>query len=97
MSNLLTVNYEVFEDTNFVTGDSPVTLNLNAVLGRDASDITVFNDGAGTFTMSMSSDGTTFGGAHTIQQAESFEISEARLHSVRINWVSNSAYRVVYI
>ncbi len=89
-------NFEVFEDTSFVTGDSPVTLDFRAVLGRQAESVSVINDGTGDFTVAISEDGQTFGGDHTMKKGEHLVLTGRSVDSIRITWVANSAYRVVY-
>lgn len=89
-------NLEVFEDVSFVTGDSPVTHNLNAVLGRNAQDVSITNDGPGDMLVATSTDGTVFGGDATRKASETLVLERRNIHSVRITWVSNSSYRVVY-
>lgn len=85
---------EYFEDTSFVTGDSPVTLDFNTALGRNATTVLVINDGPGNFTYQLSVDGSTFGDAITMKSGEFKEYSDISCDSLRITWVSNSAYRV---
>ena len=91
---LLDGTYAYAEDTSFVTGDSPVTIDLNGTLGKNASNVTVINDGAGNFTVALSADGVTFGTAMTVKYPERLEITGTSVDSVKITWVSNSAYRV---
>lgn len=89
---------EYFEDTNFLTGDSPVTLDFNAALGRNATSVTVWNDGFGDFTYAISNDGVSFGDEIRITRADgSHVITGISIDSLRITWVSNSAYRVTAI
>lgn len=85
---------EYFEDTSFVTGDSPVTLDLNTALGRNATTLLIINDGAGNFTYQLSTDGSVFGDAITMKSGEFKQYEGLSIDSVRITWVSNSAYRV---
>lgn len=88
---------EFFEDTSFVTGDSPVTLDLNAALGRNATTVQVINDGTGNFTVAFSVDGVTFGDAITMKYPEKMVLKDVSVDSVKITWVANSAYRVIAI
>jgi hypothetical protein len=88
---------EFFEDTNFVSGDSPVTLDLNAALGRNANTTEVINDGAGNFTVAYSTDGVTFGDAITMKYPERLILDNVSVDSIRITWVADSAYRVIFI
>lgn len=88
---------EYFEDTNFVTGESPAILDFNNALGRNATQGTLVNDGPGDFTVSFSVDGTNFGDEITVEINESIHFKKISVDSIRITWVANSAYRVVVI
>ena len=88
---------EYFEDTSFVVGDSPVTLDLRAALGRNATSVTVLCDGAGNFTVAFSVDGIAYGDAILIKNSESLSFSDMSVATVRIAWVSDSSYRVIAI
>jgi len=87
-------NPETFEDTSFLTGDSPVTLDLNTALGRNATQFSIQNDGSGDFTVSLSTNGATFGDEKTVKDGEVYEGDNISVDSIRITWVANSAYRV---
>ncbi len=88
---------EYFEDTSFVTGDSPVTLDLRAALGRLATSVTVICDGNGSFTVAFSVDGITFGDAILMKTTESLSFSDMSVSAVRITWIADSSYRVIAI
>ena len=90
-------NPEYFEDTSFVTGDSPVTLDLNAALGRNATEGFIINDGAGNFTVAFSTNGTDFGDAITMKKNEKITFTKISVDSFKITWVADSAYRVSVI
>lgn len=85
---------EFFEDTSFVTGDSPVTLDINAALGRNATSTLILNDGPGDFTYAVSTDGIAFGDEITLKQREFKQYVDVSIDSIRITWVADSAYRV---
>ena len=88
---------KTFEDTSFVSGDSPATLDANTALGRDATEFTVLNDGAGDFTVSVFSDGAVFGDEHTVKNGETYSIDRIEVDSIRITHVSDSSYRVIVL
>ena len=88
---------EVFEDTSFVSGDSPVTLDCNTELGRNARQFSIQNDGLGDFTVSISNDGDVFGDEKTVKNGEVYAISDISVDSIRITHVADSAYRVTVI
>jgi len=85
---------EIFEDTDFVSGDSPVTLDVNAALGRNATDFEIINDGPGDFTVSLSNDGAAFGDEITVKSGELFGMTSISIDKIRITHVADSAYRV---
>jgi uncharacterized protein YdeI (BOF family) len=83
-----------YEDTSFVTGDSPVVLDVNTDLSRNGRDGYVANDGSGNFTVEISDDGSSYGGVHTIKEGEVLRIKGMDIDKIRISWVADSAYRV---
>ena len=88
---------QTFADTSFVSGDSPVTLDANTALGRNATEFTVINDGAGAFTVAISFDSSTFGDEHTVNNGEIYSIDKISVDSIRITHVADSAYRVIVL
>ena len=87
---------EVFENTNFVVGQSPVTLDFNVALGRNATRFSLINDGAGTFTVEISNDGNTFGDAYTLKAGETYpeEMSvNIDVDSIKLTHVSDASFR----
>ena len=83
-----------YEDTSFVTGDSPMVHDVNTDLSRNGRDGYIVNDGDGNFTFEISDDGDTYGGAHTIKEGETVELKGMDIDSIRVTWVSDSAYRI---
>lgn len=91
---------EVFEDTSFVLADSPVTLDVNAALGRNATEFELINDGPGTFTVALSNDGAVFGDEYTMKAGETYSerISEnLSVDSIRLTHVTDSAFRCLAV
>lgn len=82
------------EDTSFVTADSPAILDVNAAFGKNGRAFEVINDGVGSFTVSISNDGSTFGNEVTVKQQESYALENISVDKIRITWISNSAYRI---
>lgn len=85
---------ETWKDASFVTGDSPVTLDLNTALGRNATKFAVYCDGSGDIDVQLSTDGATFGDTHTMKSGEVWSIDNISVDSIKITWVSDSSYRV---
>jgi len=94
-SSPISGRFKTYEDVAFVVAESPVTLDVNADLGRNATDGFIINDGAGNFTVAISDDGATFGSAHTMKTGEVFSLTNIDVDSIKITWVADSAYRVV--
>ncbi len=89
---------ESFEDTSFVSGDSPVTLDIQANLGRNAIEGYIINDGDGDFTVAFSTDGTNFGDEITMKKNEVINFDNIEVDSIRITHSgTDSAYRVSVI
>ncbi len=88
---------KVYEDTSFVIGESPVTLDINNDLGRNAVDGFIINDGAGDFTVEISDDGSSYGDALTMKDGEVLSLTSLDIDKIKITWVANSAYRVFVI
>jgi len=87
----------VFEDVAFVVGESPVSLDVRAALGRNATQFSIINDGAGTFTVATSNDGVSFGGEKTVKNGEEYALNNYSLDTMRITHVTDSSYRAVMI
>ncbi|RMD52004.1 hypothetical protein D6827_00935 [Candidatus Parcubacteria bacterium] len=83
-----------FEDASFVSADSPVVLDFNTSLGRNAQSVLIINDGTGEFTFAWSSDGVNFSDEIRLKAHEYREYEDASIYSLRITWVADSAYRV---
>lgn len=86
-----------YEDTSFVTGDSPIVLDVNTDLGRNGVDGYIINDGAGDFTVEFSDDGASYGSIHTIKKGEVMDLKFLDVDSIRITWIADSAYRVLVV
>lgn len=84
----------IFEDTSFVVGDSPITLDVNAALERNATEFAIQDDGSGDFTVALSTDGSVFGSEKTVKSGETYAIDNISIDSIRITHVADSAYRV---
>jgi hypothetical protein len=82
------------EDASFLVGDSPATLNFFAAEGRNAIDGWVICDGAGDMSVQFSRDGVTFGDAWTMKEGEVVSLRSYDIHSIRVTYIADSAYRV---
>jgi hypothetical protein len=85
---------EYFEDTNFTAADSPATLDFNTALaGKNSTFGYIINDGPGDFYVSFSSDGIMFGDNIRLKKNEVLKWDNISVDSLRITWISDSAYR----
>lgn len=87
----------VYEDTSFVTGESPRVLDVNTDLGRNSVDGYIINDGTGNILVEFSDNGTNYGGQHTLQKGEVIDLKNLNIDSIRLIWVSNSSYRILVV
>lgn len=89
----------VAEDTNFVTGDSPVVLDIAGTLSSDSKQTGnrgyIRVDGAGDILVEISHDGTNYMSQFRLKNADSFDLTGISVSKIRLTWVSDSAYRVL--
>ncbi|MAF43722.1 MAG: hypothetical protein CMI54_06105 [Parcubacteria group bacterium] len=83
-----------YEDTSFVTGDSPATHDFNADAGRNAVDGYIICDGAGNIQVDVSRNGIAFGSKFTMKKGERVNLAHFNIDKIRVTWVSDSAYRI---
>ncbi len=86
-----------FEDSSFVSGDSPTTHDVHTALGRNAHDGYIVNDGAGDLQYQISNDGTNYGGLHTLKKDETAELTGLDISKIKITWVANCGYRIMVV
>lgn len=84
-----------YEDSDFVTGDSPIVFDVFTDLGRIGHKGYIVNDGPGEIKLENSSDGTVYGGQHTIKEGEVFVLDDLKIKKLRLTWVNDSAYRAL--
>ena len=93
--------YTFAQDTSFVTGDSPVTVDVKGALGYAGIDGWFTVDGAGDIQIEITDDGTTYGDPIIILGAtslggtvgESFKLTGLNIWKLRITWSADTAYR----
>ena len=86
-----------YEDTSFVTGESPRVLDVNTDLTRNGVDGYIVNDGAGNIKVEISNNGSSYGGQHTLKKGDIMDLRNLDIDSIRITWVANSAYRILVV
>jgi len=83
-----------FEDMSFVSGDNPVTHDVNAGMGRNGQDGYFSCDGPGSLAVLFSDDGTTYGGSHTLLKGDIMNLQGLDIDTIRVIWFADSAYRI---
>jgi len=97
-------SYKYTRDTSFVTGDSPVTIDMETALTKNAKIVNLFNDGAGDIDVQFSADGTTYGDTIRVLGstnsptgvAEAFSFENLSVSHVKLTWVADTSYRLFY-
>jgi len=90
-------NYFSTIDTSFVSGDSPVTFNINSTLLRNGIDGHIINDGLGNIQVNISEDGNTFLNDIILKKNEIFNLRALSIHSIKFTWIADSAYRLFVV
>ena len=93
-----------YEDTDFVVGDSPIILNIEADLGHKSSQGYFVNDGSsdnrsGDILMAYSEDGITFTDdfiMHYWGEKINFTPGDT-ISKIRLTHVEDSSYRALFI
>ena len=86
------VVYASFNDTSFVTGDSPVTHNIHTVLSRNANDGFIDNYGSGDMQYSISEDGTNFGDNVYLPAGAQDDLRGYSMYHIKVTWVADTSY-----
>lgn len=94
-SNMIEPGYKPYRDTNFVTGDSPVELDIFADLERAAHRGAVLNSGSGDMGVEFSEDGTTYGDVITVAGGKGVELDGLEVRKIRLTWIADTAYDVL--
>lgn len=88
---------KAYEDTSFVTGDSPVVLDFEGDTGRRSKAGWFINDGDGDIKVELSRDGLVYGDQFTTMLGETIDFGGIGVSKVRLTWVQNSSYRIFMI
>jgi len=83
-----------YEDTSFVTGDSPIVLDIATDLSRTGIDGYIVNDGGGDIQVEVSNDGTNYGSVTTLKDADVYDLDGITISKIRLTWVADTTYRV---
>lgn len=85
---------KAYEDTSFVSGDSPITRDINTDLGRNSRTGYIICDGAGNILVELSGDGTNYGTQFTMKNNEKVNLDGMSIDSIKITHSADSAYRI---
>ena len=85
-----------YEDTNFVTGDSPRTIEIRDDLGNKPGNAGWFiNDGPGDIQVEIqNNEQSGYSDAFTSKTGEMFALNGLNIRRIRLTWVSDSQYRL---
>lgn len=88
-------SYYASDDTSFVAGDSPATLDIKTSLGRLANNGYINCDGAGDILVSVSSDGANYGSNIRLKSGDEFSLKALSVSKIKITHSgTDSSYRV---
>lgn len=90
-------NPAIYEDDSFVTGDSPVTIDLSGDIGERARSVTIWNSGSGSLQAEYSVDGASFSDPVVLPSRTQLSLDDVTIASVRLTWVSDTAYKVIAV
>tara|TARA_R100000963_G_scaffold9546_1_gene6392 strand:+ start:2259 stop:2564 length:306 start_codon:yes stop_codon:yes gene_type:complete len=81
-------------DTSFVSGDSPVTLDVGGILLRNGIDGYIDNYGTGDLYYQISFDGTNYGSAIYLPTTDTDSLRGLSIAKLKITHVADTKYRV---
>jgi len=88
--------YQTFEDSSFVTGDSPVVHDVNNDLGRNGNRGYIICDGAGNISVQISESGAvSTEDTITLKANDILSLDGMNVDQIKITWVTDSAYRIL--
>lgn len=82
-----------YEDTNFVSGDSPLVLDVYTDLGRLGHEGYILNDGPGNILVQISANGVDYGGSHTLKWGDQLILNNLKVNRLKLTWQENSSFR----
>ena len=86
---------KAYEDTSFVTGDSPRVIEVEDDLANKIGQAGWFiNDGPGDIQVAIqNNEQSVYSDAFTTKSGEMYQLNGLNIRRVRLTWVANSAYR----
>lgn len=86
-----------YEDTSFVTAESPKTLAVAADLKRNGHDGYLTNDGNGNLKVEIEDPDEGWGGQHVIKKDEVLDLAMLNIKNIKLTWVANCGYRALVV
>jgi len=86
--------YKVYEDNDFVVGESPVVLDINTDLGKNSREGYITIDGPGNVLVEFADINGTYGEQFTMKKEETINFEGLIISKIRLTHVTDSAYRV---
>lgn len=87
--------YFATDDTSFVSGDSPATLDIKSTLSKNGNNGYVICDGAGDILVTISQDGTNYGNSIRLKNGDEMSLKALSINKIKITHSgTDSAYRV---
>lgn len=84
------------EDTSFVAGDSPRSIDVNDDLGTNGNRGYIKVDGAGDLLVEISHGGTNYEDQFTLKNGDAFDLTGLDVDTIRLTHSgTNTSYRVL--
>jgi hypothetical protein len=78
-----------------LTSGPDVLCDFHTDAGRNAHYGYLINDGEGDLQVLWSSNGTTFGGIHTVRKGEQISFDGFTVNQLKLRWITNCDYRIM--
>ena len=91
-------NYKSYENSNFVSGDSPAIYDINTDLGHNARDGNIICDGSGNIIINISHNGVDYGDDIPMKKNEKINLKPLNVNKIKITHSgTDSAYRILVV
>ena len=87
------IKYFSFNDSLFVTGDSPVVHSISAAIGRKGTDGYISNDGSGDLSFAIMSN-DAYGSDILLKPGDIHLLSGVSIGKIQVTWIADTSYRV---
>jgi hypothetical protein len=86
---------KTYADASFVSGDSPVTHDVNTGLGRNGTAGVIENYGSGNIQVEVGDDGANWGDSFVVRAGKSLDLQGLNIDSIRLTHVADTSYQIV--